>query len=248
MLKFVWQLTRRALFGFLWAIPEKFSMSVEVLIRQRFGERYLTWGKIFSSTFGVAITMLVIQMFYAFGRLDRQYHAAHSSSAQSIWILVFWGIVIWHKGVMLWRRLRREKWFSVSPGDAWPVWRLLGLGELAVFRFIEPLFLCGLALVHLSIDVFIAIWLGFGSICLFFKRQFQYFAERNVILDMIDSRTRSERMREALSGDEQVRKSPDFVVTPVATVMTPEARDELKRRYGKPVEQSTSAKTDDATE
>lgn len=248
ILKFFRQLARRALFGFLWAIPDMFSISVEVVIRHRFGERYLTWGKIILSAFGVAITLLVIQVFYAIGRFDGQHGVARSNDAQSFWFLVFWCAVIWHKGVMLWRRFRRDKWYSASPGDAWPVWSQLGLGELMVFRLIEPLFVCGLALIHLSIDGFIATWLGIGGMCLLVKRQLQYFADRNVILDMIDSRTRSERLREALSGDQQVRQSPDFVVTPTATVMAPEQRDELKRRYGKPSEKSESAESEEKTE
>ena len=248
MLKFLRQLARRALVGFIWAIPNMFSVSVEVIIRRRFGERYLTWGKVISSAVGVAITLLVIQVFYAIGRFDRQYHAPQSNTAQSFWFLVFWSAVIWHKGVMLWRKFRSDKWYSASSGDAWPVWRQLGLGELVVFRLIEPMFVCGLALVHFSIDVFIATWLGIGGTCLLIKRQLQYFADRNVILDMIDSRTRSERLREALSGDEKTHKSPDFVVTPVATVMTTKERAVLKQRYSRPSEKSTSAKTDEATE
>jgi len=210
-LRFFRQLILRAVL----AVPGGFCLSLEIFERHKFGQRYLTWVGIISSFFGVIMTLLVIDIFLILAKVDAPNFHARSDTIQSLWMFSFWIVSFWHKGVMLYRSFRGQQWYSKLPGEAHLIFSRLRLPEVLLFRFIEPLMALVFAyfIFLFSLDGLVATWLLISGTCLFFKRQVQYHSQRGVILDLIDSRARSERIRAALRPEEQAEKSNDFIVT-----------------------------------
>jgi hypothetical protein len=222
--RYVKRLVRRLATGWLLAAPRWFSISIEIFLRHNFGQRYLTWVALITSFFGVVMTLWVIDVFLAQAKTTSLQYTARSDLVQELWLLFFWIAGIWHKATMLYHSFRGQQLYSFSPGESMPVWRFIPISEVVIFRFIEPLMvlLAGYFMFALTIDGMIATWLFISGTCLFFKRQGQYYSEKNLIFDMIDSRARSERIRAALDTGEQPRKNSDFTVTPIATYYQPE--------------------------
>lgn len=235
MQNFIRNIARRAIVALAKGMPEALCLSLEIFIRRRFGERYLTWKIIVSTFFSVCVAFALIAALYHIAKPDWPYYAPRSAAAEALWMLAFWLHCLWHKFV-IWRRNRRgEQWYSYAPGDAFPFWRAMGLSEIATFRFAEPAVavLVTLACFALDIDGSMSAWLLVSGLSLFVKRQLQYYTERRTVLDMIDSRTRSERLRSAM-GRESPHEQPDgYTATPATTYLTPELREELMRRYAR---------------
>ena len=233
MLNFARKIAHRSVIAFITGMPEALCLSLEIFVRRRFGERYLTWRTIVMTFFRVSLALGLIAALYHIAKPDWPYYAPRSGTTESFWMLSFWLHCLWHKFV-IWRRNQRgEQWYSYAPGDAFPFWRAMGFSEIATFRFAEPMavVLFALACFALRIDGSVSVWLFVSGLCLFVKRQLQYYTERRAVLDMIDSRARSERLRSAM-GRESPHEQPDgYTVTPATTYLTPELREELMRRY-----------------
>ena len=234
ILNFVRKIAHRGVMTFVSALPGAFCMSLEVFLRRRFGERYLSWGTVAVAFFGVFMTLGFVGAFYHIVQPVAERSAARTGTAESLWMLAFWSLCIWHKAVIWGRNRRGEQWFSYSPGDAYPIWRAMGISETTTFRIAEPLaaLIGALAFAVLGINGFVGLWLFVSGLFLLVKRQLQYHSERRTVLDMIDSRTRSERLRTAMGRQSPHEQSDGYTVTPAATYLTPELREELMRRYG----------------
>lgn len=234
MLNFARKIAHRSVIAFITGMPEALCLSLEIFVRRRFGERYLTWSTIVMTFFRVSLALGLIAALYHIAKPDWPYYASQSGATESLWMLSFWLCCVWHKFVIWSRNQRGEQWYSYAPGDAFPLWRAIGISEIATFRFAEPMaaVLGALACAALRIDGSVSAWLLVSGLCLFVKRQLQYYTERRTVLDMIDSRTRSERLRSAM-GRQSPHEQPDgYTVTPAMTYLTPELREELMRRYG----------------
>jgi len=247
MLNLVRNFGRRLLIALIKGMPEALCISLEIFIRRRFGERYLTW-KIIASTFAsVCLALSFLAVFYHIAKPDWPDDAQQSSAAAPLWMLAFWLHCLWHKFVIWQRNRRGEQWFSYSPGDAFPLWRAMGISEITTFRFAEPLatVLVALACAALGIGGSVSAWLLVSSVSLFVKRQLQYYTERRTVLDMIDSRARSERLRSAIGRQSPHEQSDGYTVTPTTTYLTHELREELMRRYARSAPQSQTNSNDE---
>lgn len=228
-------IARRAVVAFVKGMPEALCLSLEIFIRRRFGERYLTWKIIVSTFFRMCVVFALIAVLYHIAQPEWPNHAPQSGAAEALWMFVFWLHSLWHKFVIWRRNWRGEQWYSYAPGDAFPFWRAMGISEISTFRFAEPTaaILVALACFALRIGASMSVWLLVSGLSLLVKRQLQYYTERRTVLDMIDSRARSERLRSAM-GRQSSHEQPDgYTVTPAMTYLTPELREELVRRYAR---------------
>lgn len=235
MSNLIHNIARRAVVALVKGMPDALCLSLEIFIRRRFGERYLTWRIIASTFFSVCVVFALIAVLYHIAKPDWSYDAPRSGAAEALWMFAFWLHCLWHKFVIWDRNRRGEQWYSYAPGDAFPFWRAMGISEIATFRFAEPMaaVLVALACFALGIGGSVNAWLLGSGLSLFVKRQLQYYTERRAVLDMIDSRARSERLRSAM-GRQSPHEQPDgYTVTPATTYLTPELREELMRRYAR---------------
>ncbi|KAA3662554.1 MAG: hypothetical protein DWQ10_02140 [Calditrichaeota bacterium] len=219
--KFLVRLSKRLIWRFLLALPECFCISLEIFLRHHFGVRYLRWGNIITSFCGVIVAFVLFDFLYILAKPDWPKYMIRSNVIEATLILLFCALSIWHKSVMLYQLHQHQHHYSQCPGETMILWRWIRLPEVFLFRFFEPLlvFGIGLTLFNSQIDGLIAIWLIFSSIFLFIKRQIQFYAERTMILDLIDSRTRSERLRGALQQHNRASEEEVFTVEPVETPM-----------------------------
>lgn len=199
---------------FLKAAPNFFAFSVEVILRKRFGERYLTWSMMLKTYFGVIFSLGLFQIWYWLFRKSWPFYEVHSGPVQATSQLLFMGGFVWHKLVGWVRSKKGNQWDSQSPGEARFLFKLFGFSDSVnspLFRFIEPalVFALGYFFQQTIIDGSVTIWLYAASASLFVKRQIQYYAKRKQQLDLIDSRQRAHELQSALTPrKEKTEKLP----------------------------------------
>ncbi len=114
-----------------------------------------------------------------------------------------------------------------ATGRPWDFWRFLGLNDMTLQRYIQPIACLLVALGLTRMDRFLAYWIMVGSVAVFVEEQLARFQMRRRVLDVIDSRIESQ----TLYGRVQDRISP----RPVAGKESPviEITEPSRRRTGK---------------
>ena len=192
-----------------WALPSaKFgyrmmAINAELFCRHSFGRRY---APSLLASFLFCFTVFgLIQLADPFG----------ASKLISLYLLTFFGLVLWHIGSM-WRR--RGLTHSYANGSSWELWQHYGIKPALVQLICEP----GLhVLVGLMVGQHCPLlsgWLQIAGICLFIKEAIIRWKHRNRVMDSIDARLEGER----ISGDVRQQTAPqsggEQRVSPVVAV------------------------------
>lgn len=190
----------------LW-VMSIFSLTVEVLLRRNFGERYLPMSAVVTSAVAYLLLILVNRgpgfnvLAGAFSLFPRPGLLAW------LFLLVFIGAGAWHR----YRTFRRNwytgpAWHSYAAGDSWlrPVtaqWRdrlpFVPVME-ATQRYIEPAAVVLVGLVLMIVDGFLGGWLVIAGLCLLVKEQLKHQGIRNAYLNLVDSQLEAQAMTELL--------------------------------------------------
>lgn len=185
------------------------TLSLEVLVRRSFGERYL-------GVLRIVLSLLTMQMFVwisplVYGLSDPEQRVVINPVPFLIftWVMVL--MALWHR----WRIRRRNRkgvpWYTFSFGMS----HIETVGRLPVLRGIpllrdddrlylwtEPLvfLLIGIVLVWVPVDILIGIYLIVASLALFIKNHIKYQQQRSVLLDEMDAQLIERNMAPALRG------------------------------------------------
>jgi len=203
------------------------SVTLEVFTRREFGERYLSWTRVFLAWFAMG--------FFDFAReipgmvrglipFSQPVFTAHLHP----W---FWqGFIVLYliHRLHIWRRKQQGiQWHSQSFGISWleflpwgllanipVIGRYIVVNDWTLYRWIEPglCFLAGLALEPFSWAT--SEWILLASVALFIKNQMVYFSTLGRFLDVIDARIEAANLTGALSGKSK-RDTAGFSVVAV---------------------------------
>jgi len=224
------------------------SVTLEVPIRREFGERYLSWTRVFLAWFAMG--------FFDFAREIPGLVRGMIPFSQRTFVdhlhPWFWqGFIVLYliHRLRIWHRKRQGiQWHSQSFGISWLEflpWELLAhiplvgryivIDDWTLYRWIEPgvCFLAGLAIRQFSPAT--SSWILLASVALFIKNQLVYFATLGRFLDVIDARIEAANLTGALSGrskrdtagfsvvavpqgDGLVKSTPDIAATIKATL------------------------------
>ncbi|AXG70580.1 hypothetical protein KORDIASMS9_02820 [Kordia sp. SMS9] len=170
------------------------SSFIEVFLRKRFGERYM------SISHPIITTILI---FYFGGYFAKLLRARNGFSFLLIFILIYLGLSIKHRmEISKYGTTYDFKRFSLSHGEIAPFWykiigkRIFGvkINEYTVKVVLEPAlaFLVGSILLFFSFSRLVGGILIFSAICFAIKNFTQAQLGRNWVLDIIDDKICSE--------------------------------------------------------
>lgn len=170
------------------------SILVEVFLRYDFGERYLSWLRLFFA-FGILLnTGWWLRFFSAIGGGDG------APAIFQLFVLAVFILSILHR-VRIWLRYQNgTAWHSMSFGTSrlsslnLPV---IGSDDWTLYRWYEPFLCLVLALIISRLDQTTGIVIGIGSIALLLKNHMVYYQQRGRILDLIDAKIESIYYNEA---------------------------------------------------
>jgi hypothetical protein len=170
------------------------SVTLELFVRFNFGERYLSWLRLFLGLMIMELTTLVPRMIFAM----IPFLGGPTGSFSPLFFRAAICLGIYHQW-RIWRRNRQGiAWHSNSFG----VSRLsfLPVSDWMLYRFVEPglCFIAGMLIKF--IDPVTGIWVILASVALFVKNQMVFNAQRGRLLDVIDARIESAAMQGALEG------------------------------------------------
>lgn len=170
------------------------SVTLELFVRFNFGERYLSWLRLFLGLMIMELTTLVPRMLFAM----IPFLGGPTESLSPLFLRAAMCLGLYHQW-RIWRRNRQGiAWHSNSFG----VSRLsfLRVNDWILYRFIEPglCFIAGLLIK--SVDPVTGIWVILASLSLFIKNQMVFNAQRGRLLDVIDARIESAAMQGSLEG------------------------------------------------
>lgn len=199
----------KAVIGIIIELLGWLTVSLEVLVRRDFGERYL-------GVLRLLVSYMTMQMFVWISPLV----AGFSDPEDPIIInpipfLVFtWtmmALALWHRWRIRRRNHKGHAWYTFSFGIS----HLQVLGRLPVLRGIpllrddntlylwtEPLtfLIIGIVLVWVPVDMLIGIYLIVASVALLIKNHIKYQQQRSVLLDEMDAQLIERNMTPALRG------------------------------------------------
>lgn len=217
-----------------WSVP------LECFIRREFGERYLSWLRLWlgymmikTFTFGYVLIGALS------GGISTMAFFGYSGGLQSIFMngthsllyhLFFYGFIasaILHR-YRIWERNQQGRWHSLSFG----VSRLAGLplqdwvdriprlskwvrvDDWFLYTVLEPGLCFALALFLRQFDGLLGTWLLVASIALGLKNALVYFEQRGKLLDLVDAQIESTHLSIALQGADKAQ-TEGFSVMPV---------------------------------
>ena len=158
------------------------SAPLECFLRRNFGERYMSWLRLwvaypFVLTFALVPTL-----------------AGKPSVLYWLIYVAFIGMGIWHR-VAIWKRNRKGdvSLHSQCPGRPWGKLNDLARKNPEAFdTFIEPIACVMIALCLFGVDKVVGTWFLFASVTLLIHRQMDSMQRRNRYLDIIDSKIEAE--------------------------------------------------------
>ncbi|MCA9733712.1 hypothetical protein KC799_16370 [candidate division KSB1 bacterium] len=202
---------------FFQAVTGWVSVTVEVFLRFDFGERYLSWLRLY-------FAYCLIVWFVFFNALANNLGGWVGTV---IGLFVIASLV--HRTMIFMRNRRQEKWHSYSPGVGWLEIALgwLHLSHSVIYRFLEPLLVLVLGFIFMAIDGVLGTWFVIAAFSLGIQRQLAYYTERNAILDVIDSQIESEQIASVLMEDRPVTETAGFTMMAVDKNMPVEEKKNL---------------------
>lgn len=182
----------RGLLRAFYVITHMFSITLEVFLRHRFGERYLHSVHVVLS---LALAALSIVLYSYFS--DEQIASVIAKNYMLWAAALFIVLSVWHLIVIQIRLKRGEEWHSKSSGDSWLYFDFYPIKQQTFQRFVEPT-LC-LFIGYLLRDSYtpFAIWIMLASGCMLIKGQIEYQRTREWHLDRLDAEFESGRRSSA---------------------------------------------------
>lgn len=221
-----WQYLKVLGVFFYW-IAGWFAISINVFLRRDFGERYLSWINLYCG-----YTVMATVVFWGDGMLGL-FGIGTSGSGGTVLLTMYLGFVFlsfYHRFVIYLRNRKGGLWYSYSDGAPWPVlfaplakmasilrfvipppFRPEGLSNEAYDKYIEPLMVLLVGLFFLSGAA--KIWCIAAAISLAFRAMMSYHAQRELMLDHIDSMLAGQNMNAAIKDQqERPRETEGFTV------------------------------------
>lgn len=192
------------------------TVSVEVFVRHEFGERYLSWLRLYCAYSIIGVTMaipMLISVMVADGTMIPYFS----------YVLAFIGLSLYHRWRIRQRNLDGIQWHSKSfgmshlhsPQAEKITFGLFALDDWSTYRFFEPLgcFLVGFVCWYIS--SILGVWIMVASFALLIKNQIVYYKQRGRFLDILDSQIESQYFRPAAKGETK-DTTAGFTVLPVS--------------------------------
>lgn len=174
------------------------AMPMELVLRHRFGERYLTvLGFVFALAMSAVIPGLLLEVLA--GDMDEGAVALWQLTAFAFTTLVL-GIGITHLVQIYVRSHRGVRWHSRSDGLPLPIWKKMGLKEPVIRLYIEPAACVVLAILLLIPAFPVAIYIAIAGVCLWINETLRRRQQRAALLDMIDGQIEAEEQPAAMRG------------------------------------------------
>ena len=215
-------------YQFFILILQAIAMPGEVLVRRRFGERYLDPLMIMLGFGGIFILAL--------GRSLSQ----NTDHSLLMFANAYIGIVIIHRIAIFHRDLKGETWHSQSSGLSWPILtlparmagsligrlppshlgegyreRLRALVTEAVHIFVEPMLVAMAATAMARWGIELAVVFSAVSGAMLTKNVLQYHMERTRMLDVVDAAIEGEHRLDVLTGAKGPEEAQGYKVSGV---------------------------------
>lgn len=205
------------LFFFIQVVTGWVSVTVEVFLRFKFGERYLGWLRLYFS-----YTLLA---WFVFFNVLANNIGGFVMNVLGLFVLAS----IAHR-VMIYKMNRdQERWHSYSPGIGWLelLFKRYSVSSAVIYRFLEPLLVFVVGFISLGIDRAMGLWLVIAAFSLIIQRQIAYSHERNAVLDAIDGQIESEYLSAVLVDEKPIRETAGFTMMAADKNMPVEKRKDL---------------------
>ena len=180
-----------------------YVMSIVVLLRRNFGERYLSWVNI---GFG----LLAISLMSGFGNIVLSPANVHISHTIGIAYNIVVLASLYHRWV-IWRRNKSGlMWHSYFSGYSWI--QIPGISAETVQKWIEPILLLVLGSIagHLH-EPTLRLWLMVSGVAMLAHEQVAYFLQRQMILDMQDGIIEQRNWAQVMAGKD-VRQTQGYTI------------------------------------
>ena len=228
-------------FMFIQVVAGWLSVSVEVFLRYDFGERYLSWVRLYFSY----VTLGWVSLLTFSNRPQPLLGFAMS---------LFLILSLVHRGRISYRNRKGIKWYSYNAGISWLdtlVRKYVPfVSEAFMYRFGEPIFLWLISGIFVSIDPIFTRWLFCSSFALALHRQIEYSNQRNAVLDAIDSQIESKIISSIVDGNEveSIEESSGFTMVAVENEVSQDDTPTLSDMFSKvsPKLQAIIGKTDNS--
>jgi len=173
-----------------------FSITAEVFLRRKFGERYFS-GLLFSFSTLMIYIYATTSSFVLF--IKPSSPKMQNTQIMVIAAFAYLGFSAWHQFSTYRRNKRGEIWHSRCSGISWGIWKkIFRCSDDTVQMYIEPIF-CGLLCVPaLTYSPALHLWLFVAAVGMFVKGRLQYIQSRKRFLDALDSQIESECINAAL--------------------------------------------------
>lgn len=166
------------------------SITIEVFFRYQFGERYLSFLRLFLAYSTMGLLVFYFPIFFGFGSLTG-------------WFILAFLVLSAYHWLTIWVRNRsRIPWYSLSFGIS----RLEGLplgifgGDWMLCCVTEPVFALIVAVLMRFLDPGLGSFLLLAAFALFLKNLLMYQQYHNTFLDLADARIVAEHFNDVLQG------------------------------------------------
>jgi len=203
------------------------SVTLEVFIRQDFGERYLTVGRILTGYLFIQCCLWISEFRSAFVAWASAQPIAAPQTINRWYISCFAALALVHLGRIFFRNRAGVPWYSHNHGVSYLTFLIplsgYRLSDWILYRFIEPGLCFAFAWYAMPLLLpdasFTRNWLIFASIGLFLHNNLSYNATRNKYLDQVDSEIISRYFNEMREAEKNPRTSvyqtAGYTVVPV---------------------------------
>lgn len=230
-------------YGFAMLLIQVFAMPGEVLLRRRFGERYLD-------------PMMVMLGFVGLFVLGATSSLLGEERSVSLILFAFGylALAVSHRLAILHRDLKGEAWHSQSAGLPWPwlTWpaklAALVLSRLTVGKlgqtyeerlratiieylqiFVEPVFMGVVSVVLVKLDISVGAILPVIASAMLIRSVLERHMDRTRVLDAIDATIEAEHRIDVLTGAKQPEEAQGFKVSGVR--LPASVRSKLAQMY-----------------
>ena len=170
------------------------SVTLEVFVRRDFGERYLSWLRLFLGYLIMDMITLIPRIIFSM----IPFMSGPTIATSSLFMKAFFIMGAYHQW-RIWQRNRQGiAWHSASFGVS--RFTALPVSDWVLYRFVEPGICLVAGFIIKTVDPVMGIWVIAASISLFIKNQMVFNDQRARLLDIIDARIESAAMKGALEG------------------------------------------------
>ena len=181
--------TRTHIFArFFYVIAHAFSMTLEVFLRRKFGERYF---RSVSAIVAIGLVFLYAKLNQGIANpASRLYEMKKHFPDSSLWldtgITLLVILSLWHLAVIYWRARKGEQWYSRSSGESLLYFKFYPFAQTTFQFLVEPALCFGIGYMLRDMDT-VGLWIMTASGFLLLKGQIVYQQEKGKVLDEYDA-------------------------------------------------------------